>query len=162
MYNMNILIGLSLQLIFVLLFIGVIIKLYGKIYSGVYGSNVPSDEITNGITERILRLVHIYWLKMFLIVYLCYQTKSNFWIKCNWNAFKMMFWKLHFHKHFWLVCKYTLFFLSHYCYLTSIISKKYICIVINLIFILLLQSVCPCTVVWITWRKWYIVSWIFH
>ncbi|CAG2205079.1 unnamed protein product [Mytilus edulis] len=35
---------------------GVIIKLYGKIYSGVYGSNVPSDEITNGITERILRV----------------------------------------------------------------------------------------------------------
>lgn len=35
--------------------LGGILKLYGKIYSGVYGSNVPSAEITNGVTERILR-----------------------------------------------------------------------------------------------------------
>lgn len=35
---------------------GGILKLYGKIYSGVYGSNVPSSEITNGVTEKILRV----------------------------------------------------------------------------------------------------------
>ena len=43
-------------------FSGEIYKLYGKIYSGLYGSNIPSDEITNGVSERILRyfIYHFY------------------------------------------------------------------------------------------------------